>query len=201
MEHLGDSNELTKFVKSRGIARTQEIADAGFSRILLTRLVRRGELQRLGRGIYTTSTHPLSEWHDLAEVSKAIPSAVITLISALAYHEIGTHVPYELWIALPIGAREPTYHQKMRITRLSEPYYSEGITEHQIEGVMVRIYSPAKTIADCFRMRSKVGYEVAVEALKEGWRLRKFTLDELHHFAKINRVDRIMRPYIEAIAT
>jgi predicted transcriptional regulator of viral defense system len=85
------------------------------------------------------------------------------------------------------------------VTRFSEPYLSAGVEVHEIEGVPVQVFAAAKTVADCFRMRSKVGYDVAVEALKEGWRLRKFTLDEVFHFAKLNRVDRIMRPYIEAI--
>lgn len=199
MEHERNTEALVKFVTERGVARTRDIVDAGFPRVMLTRLVRNGELQRLGRGLYATADHPLTEWHDLAEVAKAIPSAVVSLISALAFHEIGTQVPHEIWIALPDGARKPTYHHKLRVTRLSEPYLSAGVEVHQIEGVPVRVFGAAKTVADCFRMRSKVGYDVAVEALREGWRLRKFTLDELTDFGKLNRVDRIMRPYIEAI--
>ncbi len=188
-----------KFVAEHGVTRTREMVEAGFPRMLLTRLTRNGELQRLGRGLYATSDHSLTEWHDLAELSKAIPSGVVALISALAFHEIGTQVPHEIWIALPNGTRKPTYHQKLRITRFSEPYISSGVETHQIEGVPVRVFGAAKTVADCFRMRSKVGYDVAIEALKEGWRLQKFTLDELIYFGKLNRVDRIMRPYIEAI--
>jgi predicted transcriptional regulator of viral defense system len=149
--------------------------------------------------MYAGPDHTFSEWHDLAAISRAVPSAIIALISALAYHEIGTQLAYELWIALPEGSREPSYHQKLGVTRFSEPYFSVGVEEHEIEGSTVRIYSAAKTVADCFRMRSKVGYDVAIEALKEGWRLRKFTLDELNHFSKLNKVDRVMRPYLEAI--
>jgi predicted transcriptional regulator of viral defense system len=199
MERERGAEALVRFVAERGVTRTRELAQAGFPRVLLTRLVRQGELQRVGRGLYTTSDHPLTEWHDLAEVSKAIPPAVVALISALAFHEIGTQVPHEIWIALPEGARAPSYHRRLRVTRFSEPYLSAGVEVHEIEGVPVQVFAAAKTVADCFRMRSKVGYDVAVEALKEGWRLRKFTLDEVFHFAKLNRVDRIMRPYIEAI--
>lgn len=199
MKHPGGAEALVKFIRDRGVARTREVVEAGFPRVLLTRLVRKGELQRLARGLYSTTGHPLTEWHDLAEVAKAVPSAVVAFISALAFHDIGTQVPHEIWIALPEGAREPAYHQKLRVTRFSERYLSAGVEVHQIEGVPVRVFGAAKTVADCFRMRSKVGYDVAIEALREGWRLRKFTFDELDHFAKLNRVDQIMRPYIEAI--
>jgi predicted transcriptional regulator of viral defense system len=198
MKHSRDSENLIEFVEARGVARTKEVTDAGFPRVLLTRLMRQGRLQRLGRGLYATSDHALTEWHDLAEVAKAVPSAVVTLISALAFHEIGTHVPHDVWIARPVGARKPTYHVRLRVTRFSEPYFSAGVEVHQVEGVPVRIFNAAKTVADCFRLRSKVGYDVAIEALREGLKHRKFTLDELNHYARINRVDRIMRPYIEA---
>ena len=87
--------------------------------------------------------------------------------------------------------------RSLRVVKLTEPFYSAGIEQHEIEGVQVKIYSAAKTVADCFRMRSKVGNDTAVEALRDGWRERKFTLDELMHFAKLNRVERVMRPYIE----
>lgn len=199
MEQRRNAHSLLTFVQDRGVVTSREIEIAGFPRIAITRSVRAGELQRLGKGMYAGPDHTFSEWHDLAAISRAVPSAIIALISALAYHEIGTQLAYELWIALPEGSREPSYHQKLRVTRFSEPYFSIGVEEHEIEGSTVRIYSAAKTVADCFRMRSKVGYDVAIEALKEGWRLRKFTLDELNHFSKLNKVDRVMRPYLEAI--
>lgn len=201
MEHSRDSDSLIAFVRERGVARSRDLTAAGFSRVTLTRLVNRGELLRLAKGIYCTPDHDLTQWHDLAELSRSIPSAVVTLISALAFHEIGTQLPYELWIALPEGSREPTYHQSLRVTRFAEPYYSAGVETHDVEGVPVRVYSAAKTVADCFKMRSKVGYDVAIEALREGWQLRKFTLEELNKFAKLNRVQRVMHPYIEAITS
>lgn len=188
-------------MRQKGVARTRDISAAGYSRVALTRLVRKGELKRLGKGIYCTPDHDLTQWHDLAELSRSIPSAVVALISALAFHEIGTQLPYELWIALPEGSREPTYRQSLRVTRFAEPYFSAGIEEHFVEGVPIRVYNPAKTVADCFKMRSKVGYDVAIEALKEGWRMRKFSLDELVRYAKLNKVHRVMHPYIEAITS
>jgi predicted transcriptional regulator of viral defense system len=198
-EHTNQAKDAVAFVRKRGLTRANELIEAGYSRISLTRLVRSGELQRLGKGLYAAADHNLTEWHDLAAVTKTVPSAVVALVSALAFHEIGTQVPHEIWIALPEGARKPAYPQRLNVTRFSEPYLSAGVGEHVVEGVNVRVYGPAKTVADCFRMRSKVGYDVAIEALREGWRLRKFTFTELDHFARLNRVDQIMRPYIEAI--
>lgn len=186
-------------MRRSGVSKTSEITAAGFDRVALTRSVKNGEIRRLSRGIYAVSDHELTEWHDLAEISKSSPKAVVALVSALSFHEISTQMPYETWIALPRGARVPALNRNLNITRFSEPGYSAGIEEHEIEGVNVRIYSPAKTITDCFRMRSKVGYDVAVEALKEGWKLRKFTMDDLIKYAEVNKVDKIMRPYIEAI--
>jgi len=188
-----------QFVASCGVTRSQEIELAGFSRVSIARHVKRGQLQRLARGIYAVPGYLFTEWHDLVEVTKTIPSAVIALISALAFHEIGTQLPYETWIALPEKGHEPKSHLKLRTTRFTEPYYSAGVENHEIEGLNIHVYSAAKTVADCFKMRGKVGYDVAIEALREGWRLRKFTLDELSGFAKLNRVDSVMRPYIEAI--
>lgn len=199
MEQDQTNESLLEFVRRRGVSKTSEISAAGFDRVALTRSVKSGEIRRLSRGIYAVSDHELTEWHDLAEISKSSPKAVVALVSALSFHEIGTQMPYETWIALPRGARVPALNRNLNITRFSEPAYSAGIEEHEIEGVNVRIYSPAKTITDCFRMRSKVGYDVAIEALKEGWRLRKFTMSDLNEFAEMNKVDKVMRPYIEAI--
>ncbi|MHB8637547.1 MAG: type IV toxin-antitoxin system AbiEi family antitoxin domain-containing protein [Fimbriimonadaceae bacterium] len=190
---------ILEYVQKHGVARANELAAEGFHSQEVTRLVAAGQLERLARGLYSVSNHELTAWHDLAEVAKAVPDAVIALISALAYHEIGTQLPYQTWIALPAKTWKPQMGRSLRIVKLTEPYYSAGIEQHEIEGVRVKIYSAAKTVADCFRMRSKVGYDTAVEALRDGWRERKFTLDELMHFAKLNRVERVMRPYIEAI--
>lgn len=193
------SQELEEFIRRSGVVRSRDITRLGHERKTLTRLVRQGRIQRLARGTYVAAQHGVTEWHDLAELSTTAPQAVIALISALALHELGTQLPHQVWIVLPKGARKPTTRLPLRITRFAEPYYSAGVEERVIEGATVRVYSAAKTVADCFKMRSKVGYDVAVEALKEGWRSRKFTMDELQEFAKLNRVDRVMRPYIEAI--
>lgn len=201
MEQTSESAVILQFLAQRGVARTRELVNEGFHRVVLTRLLRQGTISRIGRGLYTLPEHSPTEWHDLAEISKAIPSAVIGLISALAFHNIGTQIPYETWIVLPKGARTPRSSHRLRITRLDEPYFSAGIEEHEIESVNVKVYSAAKTVADCFKMRGKIGYDVAVEALREGWRGKKFTASDLVQFAKLNRVEKVMRPYIEALLT
>lgn len=201
MEQSREAQRILDFIREAGIVKTSELTVQGFHRAILTRLVQNGRLQRLARGVYSVPDHSMTEWHDLAEVCKAVPAARIALISALAFHNIGTQMPYETWIALPVGSWAPQIGHPLRIARLSEPYYSAGIEEHLIEGVTVRVYSAAKTVTDCFRMRSKVGYDVAVEALKEGWRSRKFTMKDISEYARLNRVEKVMRPYIEAIVS
>jgi len=192
---------ILDFVRQHGVTRARELTAQGFHSQEITRLVEAQELERLGRGLYVLPQHDLTPWHDLAEVSRTMPGAVVNLISALAFHQIGTQLPYQTWVALPAGAWNSRRYPRIRVTHHAEPYYSAGVEEHEVEGVPVKIYCAAKTIADCFRMRSKVGYDVAVEALREGWRERKFTADELMKYAKIDRVDKVMRPYIEALVS
>lgn len=139
--------------------------------------------------------------HDgLAVVAAAVPQSTITLLSALQFHQIGTQLPSQIWIALDRRARRPALkYPPLRIVRYSGAALTEGIETHRVEGHVVRIYSAAKTIADCFKYRNKIGLEVALEALREGWRARRFTLNELDHYARVCRVQRVMRPYIEAL--
>lgn len=201
MEHALESDRILSFITEKGVSRACELTKEGFHRAALTRLVGQGRVLRLSRGLYAMPQHSPTEWHDLAEISKTTPKAVIGLVTALAFHNIGTQVSYETWIVLPKGSRPPQSSHSLRVTRFDEPYYSFGIETHQIESVTVKVYSAAKTVADCFRMRGKLGYDVAIEALKDGWRNRKFTSDELIRCAKIDRVDKVMRPYIEALIT
>lgn len=201
LEQAREAERIIRFVGERGVVRSRDLDEAGFHRATITRLVQHDRLQRLARGIYSLPDHEFTEWHDLAEVSAELPAIRVALISALAFHGIGAQMPYETWVALPVGARTPKTKHPLRITRLSEPYYSAGVEEHVVEGVTVCVYSAAKTVTDCFKMRSKVGYDVAVEALKEGWRARKFTMTEISKYATLNRVERVMRPYIEAIVS
>lgn len=123
------------------------------------------------------------------------------LLSALNFHRLGTQLPHEVWIALDRSARHPSIrYPRLRVVRFSGQALREGVETHRIEGQTVRIYGVAKTIADLFKYRNKIGLDVALEALREGWRARRFTMDELHRYARICRVERVMRPYLEALA-
>ena len=133
-------------------------------------------------------------------MAKRVPEAVLCLLSALAFHEITTQNPPSVWIALRKGARKPVLSSpSLRIVRLSGPSLTEGIENHTVEGVPVRIYSAAKTIADCFKFRNKIGLDVAIEALKDCLRQKKASVNEVYRYAKICRVSNVIRPYMEAL--
>ncbi|MEO7207231.1 MAG: transcriptional regulator [Steroidobacteraceae bacterium] len=141
----------------------------------------------------------LSENLGLALVSAAVPRSTICLVSALRFHDIGAQAPHQVWIAVEQGAARPRLdYPPIRVTIVSGAAFSFGVERHQIDGVSVRVYSPAKTVADCFKFRNKIGLDVAIEALREALRAKRFTRDELWVAAKICRVTKVMRPYIEA---
>ena len=170
-------------------------------RRVLSDLVARGELIRTGRGVYVPADLDASEHHSLATASVRVPAGVVCLLSALRFHGLTTQNPWEVWLAISPDARKPRVDSPpLRIARFSGGPLTEGIETHRIDGVEVRIYSAAKTVADCFRYRNKIGLDVALEALRDGWRSRKFTADQLWHFANVCRVATVMRPYMESVA-
>jgi len=192
--------QVVELARKKGILRAADVEGVGISRNYLYRMHGDGLLRRCGGGLYTLPEAPLSEYSSLSEVAKRVPNGVICLISALSYHKITTQIPHEIWLTIPRGAWRPEMaYPPLNLTYISGRAYSFGIEEHVMNGVTVNIYSPAKTIADCFKFRNKVGLDVAIEALREAWRSRKVTIDELVEAAKIDRVSRIIRPYLEAI--
>ena len=185
--------------RNRGVS-TRELALAGIHRQVLTRLVSSGELERVARGLYRLPERPVTEHHGLAIVGAAVPQGIICLLSALQFHGIGTQLPSQVWIAIDGRAKRPTLkHPPLRVVRYTGAALTEGTATHRLEGQTVRIYGIAKTLADCFKYRHKIGLDVALEALRESWRARRFTMDELDYFAGICRVRRVMRPYLEAL--
>jgi predicted transcriptional regulator of viral defense system len=157
-------------------------------------------VERKARGLYVASDHNPTAEHGLAQVAKKVPKGVICLLSALQYHELTTQLPHEVWVAIAEKARRPRIdYPPLRIVRFSGPALTQGVETHKVEGVPVRITSVAKTLADCFKYRNKIGLDVALEALREAWRERKVTMDEIDRFARICRVERVMRPYLEAL--
>lgn len=168
----------------------------------LSRLVATGKLERVARGVYSLPGLPLSEHRSLAEVALRVPLGIVCLLSALRIHDIGTQAPFEVWIAIPSNSPTPKLDQPaLRAIRMSGPALSEGVESLRIDGVDVRVFSAAKTIADCFKFRNKIGLDVALEALRDGWTQRKVTADALWHYATINRVSNVMRPYLESVIT
>ena len=192
--------KIMQYIGQHGIVRPRDIEAIGLPREYLVRLHRQGKLNRPGRGIYTLPDANVTERHSYAEVAKRVPEAVICLLSALAFHEITTQSPASIWIALCKGARTPTLASpSLRIVRLSGPSLTQGIENHQVDGVSVRVYSAAKTVADCFKFRNKIGLDVAIEALKDCLRQKKATVNEIHRYAKVCRVSNVIRPYMEAL--
>jgi predicted transcriptional regulator of viral defense system len=181
------------------IVRSRDIEAIGFPRQYLVRLHRQGKLNRPARGIYTLPDSDVTEHHSYAEITKRVPQATVCLLSALVFHEITTQSP-AFWIALSKGARTPAVvSPSLRIVRLSGPSLTEGIDKHQVEGVAVRVYSAAKTVADCFKFRNKIGLDIAIEALKDCLHQKKASVNEIYRYAKVCRVSNVIRPYIEAL--
>jgi len=192
--------KILRIAKEKGIVQARDLEDRGISRNHLYTLCKDGVLNRIATGLYMLEDESMTEYISLAETAKRIPSAVVCLLSALSFHEIGTQMPKDIWISIPRGSWRPRVKSPpLNITFLSETSYSYGIQKHNISGVSVNIYSPAKTVADCFKFRSKVGLDVAIESLKETLSSRKATVDALMDAARINRVSKIMQPYLEAI--
>ena len=192
--------KIMRYVGQHGIVRPRDIEAIGLPREYLVRLHRQGRLSRPGRGIYTLPDANVTERHSYAEVAKRVPDAAICLLSALVFHGITTQSPVSVWIALRKGARTPVFTSpSLRIVRLSGPSLTEGIENHQVAGVPVRVYSAAKTVADCFKFRNRVGLDVAIEALKDCLRQKKATVNEIHRYAKVCRVSNVIRPYMEAL--
>ncbi|TDM05043.1 MAG: hypothetical protein C4K60_20165 [Ideonella sp. MAG2] len=198
---VNQSEHIIELAHRLRVLKAADVREHGWSPQLLIRLHQMGKLQRLSRGLYGLPEADVIEHQTLIEVCQRVPKAVLCLLSALQFHEIGTQMPHEVWIALPEGSQAPAVsYPKLRITRLRASAYSEGIQVITDHGAPIRVYSAAKTVTDCFKFRNKIGLDVAMEALKDAWRSRKVTMSELSHFAKINRVERVMQPYLEAVS-
>ncbi|MGH9380903.1 MAG: type IV toxin-antitoxin system AbiEi family antitoxin domain-containing protein [Thermoanaerobaculia bacterium] len=188
-------------IEEKGLVRPKELETLGVSRALLYRLVREGLVERQARGIYTLAHHAPTAEHTLAQVAKRVPAGVFCLLTALRFHGLTTQAPAAVWIALPEKARIPRLdYPRLRVARFSGAALTEGVESHHLEGVEVRVYSAAKTVADCFKYRNKIGIDVAVEALRDFTRRHRGGATDLARFARICRVTRVMQPYLDAIA-
>jgi predicted transcriptional regulator of viral defense system len=198
--HQNYAEKLQRLTQAQPAVSAREVTAAGVPHRVLSRMSARGLVHRVGRGLYTGVKATPSAHQSVIEVTKQTPRAVVCLLSALEIHEVGVQAPFEVWIALPAGTHAPKGSSAaIRVTRLSGDAFSQGIETLVLDGAPVRVYGLAKTIADCFKLRSKVGLDVALEALREGWRSRKFSMQDLSHYAQVNRMTHVMRPYVEAL--
>jgi predicted transcriptional regulator of viral defense system len=190
--------QVLALVRKMGVLRSRDVVGAGIPRVYLRRLHAAGLLDNPERGMYVLANAELTEHHSLAAACKRVPHGIVCLLSALQFHGLTTRAPFEVWLAIAVDARRPKVQSPpLRVARFSGTALTWGVEEHVIEGVPVKVCSPAKTVGDCFKYRNKIGIDVALEALRECWRKRRATMDELHQAALVCRVGRVIRPYLD----
>lgn len=186
--------------RQKRLLRASDLDAIGAPRIVLTRLISAGLLDKVGRGLYRLPNHPGSELDGLATIATRVPQAVFCLLTALQFHELTTQLPRQVWIAMPRGSHAPRIeYPPIQMVQMTGEAYMAGIEEHLRDGVKLRVYGAAKTVVDCFKHRNKIGLDVALEALKDARAHGNATANDLWRYAKICRVTNVMRPYLEAI--
>jgi predicted transcriptional regulator of viral defense system len=191
---------VLQLARTLGLLRTADVVRQGLPTVALTRLVATGQLERVARGVYAPSGLPVGAHRSLAEVALQVPRGVVCLLSALRLHGMGTQAPFEVWLALPQGMSAPRLKgPALRLVRMSGDALVQGVQRLEVDGVQIAVFNPAKTIADCFKHRNKIGLDVALEALRDGWQQRKVTMDDLFAYAAVNRMANVMRPYLESL--
>lgn len=187
-------------LKARGIVRLTELRAAGITAATVSRMERDGEVIRLARGLYQLPGAPLDAHHSLAEAAKRLPRGVVCLVSALVFHGLTDQLPQKIWMAIGKSDWSPKADGvPIRVIRFTDSLLTEGVEIHEIEGVSVKVFAVAKTVADCFRHRSKIGLTVAIEGLQEALRQRKAAPAEIARQAERGGVSTVIRPYLEAL--
>jgi len=193
------TEKIVGLARERGVIRAADVEIIGASRTLLPHLVDKGVLRRVSRGAYALADYQ-PKHKTLLAAATAVPHGVICLLSALQFHQITTQMPMDTWIAIQRDTRMPTCKgMNLRVLKLTGAAFSEGIEEHDADGVRIRVYSPAKTVVDCFKFRNRVGVDVAREALRDSLAQKKATRDEIWSIARACRMARVMRPYLEMV--
>jgi len=197
--NLTEEDRVHQKIIQCGLIRSRDLTGSS-DRMHLKRLCEKGKVQRVARGIYASAEYNLSELSSLAIVSLIAPKAVICLVSALQFYELTTQMPWKIWMAIPQNSttyRIPEYNTQF--IWYSQAMLNSGVSEVTIDGVLVRVFNPAKTIVDCFKFRNKIGTDVCLESLQEGWRRGLYTIDDLWQYAGICRVKTVIRPYLEML--
>ena len=195
------TQRVLDLASQKGLLRASDLDVIDAPRVVLTRLTAAGILERVGRGLYRLPDAQTSEFESLATVATKVPQAVFCLLTALQFHELTTQLPRQIWIAMPRGSHVPRIgYPPVKMVQMTGDVYMAGVEEHLRDGVKLRVYGAAKTVVDCFKHRNKIGLDVALEALKDAWRMRKASADDLWRYAQACRVANVMRPYMEAVA-
>ena len=193
-------DQAVELLKQQGVMRRSELSDAGVHPQTLARLVEGGVLIRAARGLYKLADADITAPHTMAEVAKLVPRGVVCLISALQFHELTLQMPSRVWVAIGTKARKPKFeHPAIRVVRFGSRALSLGVEMHSIDGVAVPIFSPAKTVVDCFRFRRHVGFDVALEGLHSVMRSGKAKPAEIVQYARETRIWSVLRPYLETV--
>jgi len=193
--------KILELLSKRPILRTRDLTSKGIPRSYLARLIEEGVLFRSGRGVYVAADAEVTEFQSLAEVASRVPHGIICLLSALQVHELTTEMPHEVWVAISRTARIPRVdYPPVRAVRFSDTAFKYGIEQRTVGKLEIRVYSAAKTVADCFKYRNKIGIDVATQTLRDCWERRKATMDQLWEAAQVCRMSNVMRPYMESLS-
>jgi predicted transcriptional regulator of viral defense system len=192
---------LLSLVRKRGIVRSRDLVEHRIPRIYLSRLCEKGMLKRMSRGLYTLPDQDFGSHEQLAEICHRVPRGVIALLSALEFHELTTQTPSFIWMAIDHKARLPRIdYPPIRFVRFSDRMLEFGVVKSKTNNATIRVYSPAKTVVDCFRFRNKIGLDIAIEALRDCRRKKAASVDEIWEAAKVCRMATVMKPYMEAVS-
>ena len=196
------SERLLEIAGEKKLIKPKDLVAEKIPTVYLSRLVKQGKLLQVGKGLYSLPDTLLDENQSLLEVQHLVPKGVFCLLTALQFHNLTTQNPFQVWFAVDRSAAVPRIRSiQNRIFRMSGEMFSVGVEERPVEGGTIRVYSPAKTVADCFKYRNKIGLDVAMEALCDAWRKRLMTMDELWRFAEINRVSKVILPYAQMLVS
>ena len=194
-------DQVLDLARQRGVVRARDLEPLGIPRIILSRLVDQGQLLRIGRGLYMHPEADITRHHTLVEVTARVPGSVVNLLSALAFHELTTEIPSAVWIAIRQGSQAPQFEShRLELTWTAPRFLSLGVEHHEIEGIEIAVTNPARTVADCFKYRTKVGIDVAIEALRDYLAQHRGGREALREMAEACRVLTVVRPYLEALS-
>jgi predicted transcriptional regulator of viral defense system len=194
------TQRILDLVGQKGLLRASDLDAIDAPRVVLTRLTAAGQLEKVERGLYRLPDAQVSEFESLATIATKVPQAVFCLLTALQFHELTTQLPRQLWIAMPRGSHPPRIdYPPLKMVQFTGEAYTAGVEEVVRDGFKLRVYGVAKTVADCFKHRNKIGLDVALEALKDARSRHKASVDDIWRYAKVCRVANVMRPYLESI--